>query len=100
MTTQPPEDDRVLLRVVAERLADVQTSQTAIREQLTQQSASFVPRGEWLLRNQHVDGTFSAQGREIGDLRAELRARRLPWPTVVGAIVSVAALLVALGVLG
>ena len=100
MTTPPPEDDRVLLRVVAERLADVQVSQGAIREQLTQQSASFVPRGEWVIRNQPVDSQFTGHGREIGDLRAELRARRLPWPTVVGAIGSLVAIAISLGVVG
>lgn len=98
----PPEatSDRVLLLVVAERLSDVQATQTAIQAQLTTMSSSFVPRGEWVLRNAHVDGMFVSQGREIGDLRSELRSRRLPWPTVVSALVSIAALLVALGVLG
>lgn len=94
------DDDRVTLLLVVERLDDLKTSVSNVQQQLAQQSASFVPRGEWVLRNQHVDGTFASHGREIGDLRAELRARRLPWPTVVGAIVSVAALLVALGVVG
>lgn len=99
MTSPLPDEDRVTLRVVAERLADVQASQTAIQQQLTQQAVVFVPRGEWVLRNQQVDGTFSAHGREIGDLRAELRSRRLPWPSVVAAIVSCVALAVGLGIL-
>lgn len=100
MTTETPTDDRVLLRVVAERLADVQTSQVAIQNQLTAMGSTFVPRGEWALRNANVDGMFAGQGREIGDLRVELRARRLPWPTVLGAVVSVLALALSLGVIG
>lgn len=98
MTT--PEQDRVTLLVVAERLDDLKNAVASVQTQLAAQSATFVPRGEWVLRNQHVDGMFTGHGREIGDLRAELRARRLPWPTVVGAIVSVVALLVAMGVIG
>jgi hypothetical protein len=39
----------------------------------------YVPRGEWSQRNNHVDTHIQTQGREIGQLRAELNSRRAPW---------------------
>ena len=94
------DDDRVTLLLVVERLDDLKESVSNVQAQLGLQAASFVPRGEWVLRNQHVDETHRSLGREIGDLRTELRSRRLPWPTVLGAIVSVAALLISMGIIG
>lgn len=99
MSSPLPDDDRVTLRVVAERIGDIQASQKAIQQQLTTQAATFVPRGEWMLRNTQVDEKHSGLGREIGELRSELRSRRLPWPTVVAAIVSCLALAKSLGVI-
>lgn len=52
----------------------------------------MVTRREWELRNTHVDNKFQSQGREIGQLRTEIAARRHPWPAVAAAILAGCAL--------
>lgn len=59
---------------------------------LTTQGAQFVTRSEWLMRNETVDREFKSKGAEIGELRTELRSHRLPWTSVAGTVVAVAAL--------
>jgi hypothetical protein len=51
-----------------------------------------VSHREWSQRNTEVNGRFHTQGREIGDLRTELRAKSAPWWSVGSVIVAVAAL--------
>lgn len=98
MTTT--ERDTATLLVVVERLEDLRTDLGAIRMQLTAQAVTFVPRGEWVQRNESVDERFRALGRELGDLRTEVRSRRLPWTNVLSAVAAGVALLVSLGVIG
>ena len=59
-----------------------------LRGELRQDRLTYVPRGEWVQRNQTVDSNFSHQGREIGQLRTEIQSRRAPWWAVVSAIVA------------
>lgn len=96
----PGEDDRVTLAVVVSRLDDfreeVRDDLRELREAVTNLSRGTVTRTEWELRNTHVDSKFRAQGREIGDLRAELRAKRQPWTAVASSLVAVAALVITL----
>lgn len=86
------QDDAVTLAVVAARLSDLKTQVGEIGTMLTAQRAEFVGRNEWLMRNATVDTRFEGQGREIADLKTELRTRRLPWPTVAAVVVAGAAL--------
>ena len=53
---------------------------------------TYVPANLWAQRNQQVDERHRDLGRELGDLRTELRSRRLPWPSVVAVLVAAAAL--------
>lgn len=85
-------DEAVTLGVVVARLDDLRTDMRAMREEVRKGQETSVSRGEWGQRNAHVDSRLDGQGREIGDLRTELRSRRLPWPSVAAAIVSIAAL--------
>lgn len=45
----------------------------------------------YITRAEHAVIT-SAQGKDIDELRAELHARRVPWPAVASAIVAIGAL--------
>lgn len=85
----PPADPHTA--VVIARLDDLRSDFAAIRQQLADQSAALVPRSEWQLRNIHVDETFKSQGREISDLRTELRSRQTPWTAKASAIGSILA---------
>lgn len=82
--TSRPEDATVA--VVVARLDDLRNEFQSVRAEIRASAANVVGRGEWVQRNQHVDGKFDAQGREISQLRADLAARRMPWPAVVGAV--------------
>lgn len=60
-------------------LTDVKDDVKAIRDDMAKMPERYVPRGEWDQRNQHVNTHLQTQGREIGQLRAELQSRRAPW---------------------
>lgn len=84
--------DVAALTIVGERLEDLRKEVAGLRGQLTAQAVTLVPRGEWVQRNESVDERFRTQGREIGDLRAEVRARRVPWTSVAGTVTAIVAL--------
>jgi len=89
----PPSDDAITLAVIASRLDDVRDDIGQMRGDMSGFAAKHVTRGEWEMRNAFSDSKFSGLGREIGDLRGELRARRAPWWSVAAVLVSAAALL-------
>ena len=84
------------LAVVVARLDDVRKDIDGLRADVRATTAANVPRGEWVQRNLYVDGMFAAQGREIGQLRAEVAAKRTPWPAVAGAVTGALSLIVVL----
>lgn len=99
---QPGSADPTLAVVVA-RLDDLRESMTELRAEVRSSTANVVSRGEWVQRNQHVDGKFESQGREIARLctdivqaRTVAEQRRAPWWSVVAAIGSVVAIAAAL----
>lgn len=97
MTTPDTEGTvAVALAVLTSRMEDVRVGLSDMRHDLAQQAATYVHRNEWLTRNTAVDTRFIDQGREIGELRTEIRSRRTPWTSVVPAIVSVISVGVAL----
>lgn len=93
MTAEP---DAATLQVVVERLNDLRLDVGAVRTQLTAQAVTLVPRGEWVQRNEAVDARFNGQGREISELRTELRSRSIPWTSVLSAVVAFVALVMTL----
>lgn len=104
-------EDSAAFAVVAARVDDLREDIRNFGTLLQEMTTSLVPRNEWVLRNQHVDHEFRAQGREIGDLRGEIRAekaareaaeqsRRIPWTATVGVFIAGAAGLKAFGIIG
>lgn len=65
---------------------DVQEIQRYIRES----DENKVSHREWSQRNEHVNSRLSALGREIGDLRTEIRAKSAPWWSVAAVITAAA----------
>lgn len=90
-----PEQNATLAVVVA-RLDDLRTDMHAMREEIRKAQQNSVTRGEWALRNEHVDSRFAGHGREIADLRTDLASRRTPWPAIAGAITGIGSLLIVL----
>lgn len=78
----PSEQTRALIRI--EEKVDNLT--TALPQ-------TYVPATLWEQRNRHVDFVHAGLGREIGDLRAEVRSKRAPWWSVAAVVVAGAALL-------
>ena len=84
------------LAVVVARLDDLRESMTELRAEVRSSTANVVPRGEWVQRNQHVDGKFDSQGKEISHLRAEVASRRTSVPVVIGSCTGALSLIVVL----
>lgn len=83
------EPDQGISTLILQRLDD-------LREDVRELRNGFVPNAVWSQRNEHVDATFRTLGREIGDLRAEVRSKSIPWPMVVSAVCAMAAVVLAL----
>jgi malate synthase len=99
--TGPSEE--ATLAVVVSRIDDLREDVQHLRTDLADVRTGLVSRGEWEQRNNHVDSRFQAQslqsdtrhqqlGREIGELRTEIRARQAPWWSVAAVIVAGVAL--------
>lgn len=84
------------LAVVVARLDDLREDMKALRAEVRSSTANVVGRGEWVQRNNLVDGKFDTHGREIAHLRTDLAARRTPWPAVAGAVTGIGSLLIVL----
>lgn len=83
----------VSVEVLVERIENLIRAVAAVQTTLSDQASAFVPRTEWLLRNDQVDREFKSKGSEIAALRTEFRSSRQPWPVWVaagGSIVAVA----------
>lgn len=87
------ESDPVTLAVVASQIGDLREDIRDLRGDISSARDNNVSRGEWVQRNSNVDTRFQNQGREIGELRLELRSRRAPWWSVGALILSAGALL-------
>lgn len=89
-----PESEATLAVVVA-RLDDLRQDVAGLRNELHASQSENVSRGEWGQRNAHVDTRLDALGREIGDLRTEVRSARAPWWTWATVLCAVAGVLLA-----
>lgn len=75
----------------------------ALREEIRLSHEDKVTRPEWLQRNGYVDGKVDELGRDIhnvksdlksdvAEIRAELAAKRAPWYAVAGGVTGIGAL--------
>lgn len=84
--------DRVSIAVIASRVNDLRTDIAEFRTLLTSIHTDKVSYREWSQRNNEVNNRFSGLGREIGDLRTEIRAKSAPWWSVGALVTSAIAL--------
>lgn len=64
--------------------------------EIRQDRQTYVSQQLWQQRNSEVNDKLGGIGREIGDLRVELRSRRVSWPAVGAFAVAGGALLLQL----
>lgn len=87
-----PDETGTTLAVVVARLDDLRGDVAGMRREVREAGAAMVSRGEWGQRNEHVDTRLSALGREVGDLRRDVEARRAPWWSTAAVLLSTGAL--------
>ncbi|TFV82048.1 hypothetical protein E4V99_14030 [Microbacterium sp. dk485] len=76
------------LTYIREDIAELREDIRELRRTVTDSHDNKVSHREWAQRNDHVNGRLQGLGREIGDLRAELRAKSAPWWSVCAVIVA------------
>lgn len=90
------EDDAVNIAVLATEVRLLREQVTALSALVREQQQTYVTTLLWEHRNRAVDQVHANLGREIGELRVELRSRRVSWPAVGAFAVAAGALLLQL----
>ena len=86
------EIEAAALQVLVSQVGDMREDIRDMRNDLKTIGDNKVNYREWIQRNQEVNGRLGSLGREIGDLRTELRAKSAPWWSVSAVVVAVASL--------
>lgn len=81
-------DEDVTMRVLLSSVEGLRSDVQGLRDEVARSNENKVSHREWSQRNAEVNGRFTTMGREIGDLRTELRAKNAPWWSVVALIIS------------
>jgi len=87
------EIDSVSIGVLASQITFLREDIAELRTAVSKANDSKVSHREWSQRNEHVNNRLQSLGREIGDLRAELRAKSAPWWSIVAVITAAGSLL-------
>lgn len=84
--------EEAALGVLISQVGDMREDIREMRTDLKAMSEDKVSYREWSQRNAEVNGRFTSQGREIGELRLEIRSKSAPWWSVGSLIVSIVAI--------
>jgi len=87
-----PPDETHALGVLISQVSDLRDDIRELRTDLKDLTETKVNYREWSQRNTEVNTRLGALGREIGDLRTEIRAKSAPWWSVGSMIVAALAL--------
>lgn len=96
-------DLRETLAVVVSRLDGLAEDVAEMRRELREDRREYVTNSVWTQRNHLVDNKHASMGREISELRTEVRtkhaelkselsSRRISWPVIAALAVSFASL--------
>lgn len=85
------DNDQVTLAIVANQLKYIADDVRELRDDIKRSNEDKVSYREWSQRNEHVNTRLGGLGREVGDLRTEIRAKSAPWWSVGALVVSVIA---------
>lgn len=89
-------EERATLDAVMSRLDDIREDMREVRDEVRTTRENFVSTATWQARNSEVNTRLNSLGREIGDLRTEVRAAKAPWWTWVTVLCGVGALIVSI----
>ena len=78
------------VEVLASRIDDLKRAVDTLAAEAREDRRDYVSQREARERNEHVDTHLRTMGREIGQLRADLNARRAPWWSVVAVALAAA----------
>lgn len=84
------------LDLIVHQLASVAAAVDKVDSKVEKIAEAATPREVWQQRNNLVDTNFVSVGREIGQIRAELNARRTPVTNVLAICMSAVSLVVLL----
>lgn len=90
----PPNDIQpdTAIGILISQVGDLRDDIKGLRDEVGKLSDNKVSYREWSQRNTEVNGRFTTQGREIGDLRTEVRAKSAPWWSVAAVLAAAASL--------
>lgn len=88
---EPTNVEEAALSVLVSQVGDMREDIRDMRNDLKTMSDDKVSYREWSQRNSEVNGRFGSLGREVGELRLEIRSKSAPWWSVGALIVSVVA---------
>lgn len=80
------------LEVLVSQVGDMREDIREMRKDLKDVADNKVSYREWTQRNNEVNARFGSLGREIGDLRTEIRAKSAPWWSVCAVIIAAGSL--------
>lgn len=88
----PNEIQDAALGILISQVDGLREDIKGLREEVGKVTDNKVSYREWSQRNSEVNGRFTTQGREIGDLRTEIRAKSAPWWSVAAVLAAAASL--------
>lgn len=80
--------DKVSLGIIADQIRFLREDFRDLSRKLEESNENKVSHREWSQRNEHVNNRLASLGREIGDMRTEIRAKSAPWWSVTAMIVA------------
>lgn len=94
----PDTESSTSIDILATQVSFLREDIRDLAKKVDESNDNKVSHREWSQRNEHVNTRLGGLGREVGDLRTELRAKSAPWWSVAAMIV--AAIAVAWNILG
>jgi len=88
--------ERFSLETVVELLLRTESAVKALETKIDDQRAEYVSSAAWVQRNGRVDLALKTIEDDVAEIKADLRAKRTPWPAVASAVVATGALLLSL----
>lgn len=79
------------IEILATQVSFLREDIRDLAKKVDESNDSKVSHREWSQRNDHVNTRLGGLGREVGDLRSEIRAKSAPWWSVSALVVSIVA---------
>lgn len=87
----PDTENATSIEILATQVSFLREDIRDLAKKVDESNDNKVSHREWSQRNEHVNTRLGGLGREIGDLRIELRAKSAPWWSVGAMLASIIA---------